>query len=222
VVSSAGLFIGANRNDFEDAVVFVDYSETWINDFMRHRGGLIPPDREEEMLVDLRATLFAHLADLATPQPWGWKEPRSILLLPFFHRHMPSLRFLHVVRDGRDMAFSKNQNQLRKHGLASGLTGSSARDSIRLWSRVNMEAADYGEARLGSRYLRVRFEDLCVRPVETASRVLAFFELEADPQLVSSGVRMQASIGRWRRADPQIVSGLQDAAGAALARFGYS
>ena len=31
---------------------------------------------------------------------------------------LPGLRFLHVVRDGRDMAFSDNQVQLRKHGDA--------------------------------------------------------------------------------------------------------
>ncbi len=85
-----------------------------------------------------------------------------------------------------------------------------------------MEAADYGEERLGARYLRIRFEDLCAQPVETASRVLAFFELEADPQLASCGVKMQASIGRWRSADRRVIFGLQEAAGAALVRFGYS
>lgn len=222
MVSSAGLFIGANRRISEDAVVFSDYSHAWIDTFVRYRGGPIPPDLEREMLVDLAATLFAHLACLSEPQPWGWKEPRSIFLLPFFHRHLPSLRFLHVVRDGRDMAFSWNQNQLRLHGPASGITGLSAIDSITLWSRVNMEAADYGEELLGSRYLRVRFEDLCSQPVETASRVLAFFELEADPQLASRGVSMQPSIGRWRREDRRVISGLQEAAGAALARFGYA
>jgi len=222
VVIRAGLFIGTNRRPSEDAVAFREYSHTWIDTFVRYRGGPIPPDLEREMLLNLAATLFAHLADIAEPQPWGWKEPRSIFLLPFFHRHIPSLRFLHVVRDGRDMAFSWNQNQLRLHGLASGITGLSALDSITLWSLVNMQVADYGEERLGSRYLRVRFEDLCAQPVETASRVLAFFELEADPQLASSGVRMQASIGRWRREDRRVVSGLQEAGGAALARFGYS
>ena len=222
VVGNAGLFIGTNRRISEDAVPFGDYSHAWIDTYLRYRGGPIPPDLEGKMLADLAATLFAHLADLAEPQPWGWKEPRSIFLLPFFHRHLPSLRFLHVVRDGRDMAFSRNQNQLRLHGLASGVTGSSAVDSITLWSRVNMQAADYGEERLGSRYLRVRFEDFCAQPVETASRVLAFFELEADPRSASSGVRMQPTIGRWRREDHRVVADLQEAAGAALTRFGYA
>ena len=70
------------------------------------------------MLADLGETLADHCAAVAGTAAWGWKEPRSIYLLPFFHRHLPGLRFLHVVRDGRDMAFSENQNQLRKHGEA--------------------------------------------------------------------------------------------------------
>ncbi len=51
---------------------------------------------------------------------------------------MPGFRFLHFMRDGRDMAFSENQQQLRKHGDAV-LTGEAARwkkpaRSIALWS----------------------------------------------------------------------------------------
>ena len=68
------------------------------------------------MLDDLGVLLVEHCATLEPGRPWGWKEPRSIYLLPFFHQQLPALRFLHVVRDGRDMALSANQNQLRKHG----------------------------------------------------------------------------------------------------------
>ena len=44
------------------------------------------------------------------------KNPRSMFLLPFFDSYFPALKFIHIVRDGRDMAYSKNQNQLHKHG----------------------------------------------------------------------------------------------------------
>ena len=66
---------------------------------------------ESAMVDDFRRVLEDHCAPIAAnPRPWGWKEPRSIYLLSFLHRHLPALRFLHVVRDGRDMALSKNQN----------------------------------------------------------------------------------------------------------------
>ena len=61
------------------------------------------------------------------------------------------------------MAFARNQNQLKLHGDAVlGPPVSSElgpRNSIALWSRINLMAAEYGETRLRHHYLRVRFED---------------------------------------------------------------
>ena len=70
-----------------------------------------------EAAAELRALVARQHAE-ADGRPWGWKEPRSVYLLPFLAAELPGLRFLHVVRDGRDMAFSENQVQLRKHGDA--------------------------------------------------------------------------------------------------------
>src|SRR5213075_744488 len=88
---------------------------------------------------------------------------RSIYLLPFLHAQFAQLKFIHVMRDGRDMALSQNQNQLRKHGRAvlswgERLFGSIPERSVLLWEKVNSQAADYGKARLRESYLRVRFE----------------------------------------------------------------
>ena len=116
---------------------------------------------------------------------------------------MPDVRFLHFLRDGRDMAFSDNQNQLNWHGRA--VLGDELRKrktpvrSIALWNRVNLAAADYGERRLGPRYLRVRFEDLCAEPVPTVGSILAFFGLEGDVEAAAAEVRPPATLGRWQR-----------------------
>ena len=74
------------------------------------------------------------------------------------------------------MALSTNQNQLRKHGdgsapIPSDLPPARVR-SIALWSWINLAAARYGRERLGERYLRIRFEDLCARPVAVAAEML--------------------------------------------------
>src|SRR5260370_20821937 len=82
---------------------------------------------------------------------WGWKEPRSIYFLPFLDQHWPGTKFIHVIRDGRDMAFSSNQNQLRKHGLfVLGSEVTDAPDPGRiavLWARTNTEAGSHCAAR---------------------------------------------------------------------------
>ena len=113
IVRRGGLFIGTNLNVSEDALDFGDYSDRWINVFLAHR----PVDRAStlraEMTHDLETTVERHLLPLdAISRPWGWKEPRSVFLLPFFASYFSGLKFLHVVRDGRDMAYSANQNQI--------------------------------------------------------------------------------------------------------------
>ena len=130
------------------------------------------------------------------------------------------------VRKQETMAFSENQNQLRKHG--SVVLGRDQQDldrplqSIAVWATVNTWAADYGEQTLGDRYLQVRFEDLCSDPGTTSRRVFDFFELEGDAEgMAEAAVRPPSTLGRWRDEKSDTVRGLHDVAGPALARFGY-
>jgi hypothetical protein len=224
VLRLAGLYTGSELNESEDAWKLGDYSDRRIDEYLSRRDDGLPPPVERAMVDDLRHVLQDHCAPIAAePRRWGWKEPRSIYLLPFLHRHLPALRFLHIVRDGRDMALSGNQNQLRKHGDAAPLPEglSPAARSIALWSWVNLEARRYGKERLGDRYLRVRFEDLCDRPAEIVSRVLEFLELEGDPASLAAEVTPPTSLGRWREETPALVAELEHVGGHALVELGY-
>jgi hypothetical protein len=221
VLRDAGLFTGTELNESEDAWKLGDYSDRWINGYLSETGD--EPAFERAMLDDLTELLIDHCAALAPGHGWGWKEPRSIFLLPFFHRHLPALRFLHLVRDGRDMALSTNQNQLRKHGTAAPIPPDlppPAR-SIALWSWINLRAARYGEERLGDRYLRIKFEDLCARPVEIAGDILRFFDVAGDPGLALDAVVEPNSLGRWQRESPATIAELEEHGGHALIELGY-
>ena len=226
IVREGGMFTGADLNAYEDALPFGAYSDRWINEFVQAGGQPAPPELLARMRGDLDALVSSHLGDLPpSARVWGWKEPRSIYLVPFYDAAMPSLRFLHFLRDGRDMAFSENQNQLVKHGDA--LLGDDLRKektpvrSIAVWSRVNSAAADYGETRLGERYLRVRFEDLCEQPAETVRRIYDFFGLDGDAEAAAAEVRPPDTLGRWQLRRKGIVDALHRAAEPALARFDY-
>ena len=65
---------------------------------------------------------------------WGFKAPVSMLLLPLFHRsdEIRGFKFLHVVRDGRDIAFSGNQSPVQKF---YNLTFPPENDGGERWSR---------------------------------------------------------------------------------------
>jgi hypothetical protein len=224
LVRAGGMFIGTNLNPYEDALDFGAYSDRWIN---RAETGAVDAGAVAEMRSELQEIVERHCADLpADAALWGWKEPRSIYLLSFYDAAMPGLRFVHFVRDGRDMAFSDNQNQLIKHGeavlSADVLAEHRPLKSIALWNLVNLRAADYGEQAMGDRYLRVRFEDLCSDPAGTARNVYRFFGLRGDPsELAAAEVSPPRTLGRWRSEKPATIDALQELAGPALTRFGY-
>ena len=46
---------------------------------------------------------------------WGFKAPVTMYLLPFWAEVFPGATFLHVVRDGRDMAFHWLQSPVRRY-----------------------------------------------------------------------------------------------------------
>jgi hypothetical protein len=125
------------------------------------------------------------------------------------------------------MAFSKNQNQLRKHGRAVLRWGerwfnSEPVRSVLLWARVNLRAAEFGEARLGENYLAVRFEDLCRSRVETTARIMRFLDADLDAEAVArEEISPPASIGRWQQQPAPLISRLERAAAVSLRKFGY-
>ena len=227
ILMQAGYFLGTHRNVSEDAMEFVEFYDQWINRYLlRHHA---PLSQEEDALMarDLFACVARHRREMLEPEaPWGWKEPRSLYLLPFFHAHFPEMTFIHVVRDGRDMAFSANQNQLRKHGPA--VLGSHLHDAPQpvrtaaLWARINLDAAAYGETRLGARYLRVQFEALCRAPRETVATIQRFLGRAVDPGSAPEVVIPPSSIGRWRETtDEGLLTAIHAQAGEALRRFDY-
>ena len=226
LLKDGGVFIGSNLNPYEDVLAFGLFSDRWIND-VESMDGQVSAATCDTMCEELRTIVGSEYRAFPNgAEQWGWKEPRSIYLLPFFDAAMPSLRFVHFVRDGRDMAFSENQNQLVKHGPAIlGADQATLRkpaQSIAVWSAINSRAADYGETSMGDRYLRIRFEDLCSDPAETARRAYRFLGLQGDPgDAARAEVAPPKTLGRWRDEKPATIRELEEIAGPALSRFGY-
>ena len=67
----------------------------------RHRAG-----------QQLRRAAELHRGDQGAP--WGWKHTTSALMLPLHTEVYPALRFVHLIRDGRDMALATPHGLMRK------------------------------------------------------------------------------------------------------------
>jgi hypothetical protein len=212
-----GLALGSHVNPAEDALAFVPVYDRYVNAYLQN-GTVDEPQFE----ADLLRAIHAHL-DPAGLRVWGWKNPRSIYLLPLLDRLVPGLRFVHVIRHGLDMALSSNQNQLMFHGDAA--IGAESRDlpaetrAALLWQRVNEAAADHGSAMPG-RYFLVRYEDVCAEPGRTLSPIGAALGLA----LPSGGWEEPVTpvAHRWPTLPPAAREAIKARIGCTLERFGYS
>jgi hypothetical protein len=228
IAKGAGFFRGTNLNESEDAMEFVEFYDRWVNRYLLRR--LVPFYTEENDLMeaDFRNCVSRHRREIVVEDAhWGWKNPRSIHVLPFIHKQFPDLKFIQVVRDGRDMAFSTNDVQLRRHGAAllepALLDAPLPIKTAALWAKINLEAASYAEAELAQRYLILKFEGLCQTPHEAVKEVFDFLGANhGNLAAVAEEVVMPSSIGRWQCSGKEILQDIYSYAGEALRKFGYS
>ncbi|MDQ3492950.1 MAG: sulfotransferase [Chloroflexota bacterium] len=157
------------------------------------------------------------------------KTPTNSLLLPFLDRAFRDAQFIHIVRDGRDVAAS----HLQKPWLLASSKGSTLREPggylhgpyapwwvedgretefettsdihrmIWAWRRY-VEAALRDGPTLGpDRYLEIRYEDLMADPRGHGERMLDFMQIDEPASraafMTALGRADAGSIGGWRR-----------------------
>ena len=198
----------------------------WIRPLVAHDLGGHPVDFAAAA-ADLGVAVAQHPA-MAHDRPWGFKRPLACLVIEFLNDCMPTMRFIHVVRDGRDMALSKNQTQA---ALVSDLFvqgGDFETPSVRSaasWSAANRWVRSQEERVLPDRFLVVRFEDLMSQPTETLQRAAEFAGLSADADQFDAAVQLlrqrKPSVGRWLDLAPAERDAVSVAAQPGLRMFGY-
>jgi ABC-type multidrug transport system fused ATPase/permease subunit len=101
---------------------------------------------------------------------------RDIRLL---HDLFPWARYIHIVRDGRDVAMSVLERATRlKEAIAATNVETVPIGASALWWKTMVETARRDGQRLGSSfYLEVRFEDLVDQPQTAVNQIASFLEL---------------------------------------------
>ncbi|QVL50507.1 MAG: sulfotransferase [Thiocapsa sp.] len=156
----------------------------------------------------------------ATPAPgggkWGWKEPNTQVIAERLMRSMTGLKYIHVVRNGLDMAYSQNQNQLRLWGpwvLGMDRIATDPRHALKYWCRVHEHLIGVFD-RFPGRCLWVDFDTLCMDPHPTLEGMFDFLDVNPSPRRIDELallIRPPHSIGRYRgfdssRLDPQDIA----------------
>lgn len=133
---------------------------------------------------------------------WGWKEPNTHFTIHRIALRIPNIRYVHVIRNGLDMAYSANQQQVKmwgEHMLGHPVDGS-PRHSLRYWALVHRRI-EANCMRLGQRFLLLNYDRLCTQPEELLPELVRFAGLAPTDDLIARLLPLITppdSIGRYR------------------------
>ncbi len=141
-------------------------------------------------------------------QKWAWKEPNTHVLIDRLGEHLPGLRYIHVIRDGLDMAFSPNKQQLHYWADTFFQMTDFDRDqpsaALHYWRLVNERIVRLREGG-ALPILEVGFECLCERTTEQILGIAKFcnypISREQARDIGARTIRTPPTVGRHRKMD---------------------
>lgn len=139
------------------------------------------PQHSSSWLQERIESLQAAAARPHRDQRWGWKEPNTHIVIERLWQHLPQLRYVHVVRNGIDMAYSSNQNQLRlwgPHVLGEDGPATPGR-SLAYWRKVHQRMqrllADNSQ-----RMYWLDYDALCQEPFVEVTKLCRFLDCSSE------------------------------------------
>jgi len=146
---------------------------------------------------------------------WINKVPLYVLMLPILSRAFPEMRFLHSVRDPRDVIPSL----LNSHRGLSGIDQAAGH-----WLECARAGAEFATRCPGACF-EVRYEDLIAEPLSVLARAFAWLGVEDRSAEVCASYGGAFDRGRaenWRaRGDRGEIERIEKIALPMMARFGY-
>jgi hypothetical protein len=175
-----------------------------------------------------------HDAEIRTTGAFGWKMGIMIFTLPVLLDAFPTAKVIHLIRDGRDVMLSRLEARFGGNNLADSVNklvvfGDATVDNFeglpltpdtvtRYRNELEMlhwvTAVRYGliGRNYPQRYLEVKYEELCQRPVMVFKQIFDFLELPFLPITQEWLVQAvhQVRIGKWQQLSPtELVKPLQ-------------
>jgi hypothetical protein len=140
-------------------------------DEVRAAFGAAPP---ADVASAIRAVYAAYAAHHGKPR-YADKTPSYIMSINALAHAFPEARFVHLIRDGRDVALSYLDGNFEIRTLGQAAI---------YWDRF-VRAGRAAGARLGpTRYLEILYEDLVAQPVPTLTEVCEFVGLPFDDRML--------------------------------------
>lgn len=168
------------------------------------RLGLDPAELHELLAVppvgnysDAVRRIFATYASRRDKARYGDKMPGYVLHVALLARLFPEARFIHIIRDGRDVALSLTDLWFARQGVG---------EAALFWRRRVRAGRTAGRRLDPSRYREVRYEDLIADPQSVVADLCAFADLAFEPGMLEFFERGDEVVARTGK--PQLHQGL--------------
>ncbi|HJT81603.1 MAG TPA: sulfotransferase [Chthoniobacterales bacterium] len=242
LIGNAGVFMGAHQNESNDSWDILKLVEYLVSRYYPDYSPLWNPNQQvDKTLADLIREVFAsHTEGLSRGAVWGWKLCETAYILPVLDFLFPDARYIHLIRDGRDVAFTDHRAPNRPFWKKIYFNT----DGIMAWRGLKFHNRDYAErshiynamhwansvavgraygAMLRERYLEVRYEDLCESFDTAATRILEFIGASNIPATIEKMRRSvyTKSVHKYLRQPKEKVNDVVEIVKPLLLSLGY-
>ena len=218
--------------------------ETWLRSKGFRRTGLDAAQLSTRIMDECRnggdfiRVVMDSVAESQHLQRWAVYDPDNVLHVERIKRDLPNALFVHIIRDGRDIALS-----LKKMGGFTPLPWDRSQTNSLVatalyWEWMIDQGRDHGR-RFPADYIEIRYEDLITSPHETLAKLGAFIDHDLDYDRIqraglgrlsetNSSFREEAAkekinpLGRWKeRLAHEDVAAIEATVGECLEENGY-
>ena len=116
--------------------------------------------------------IFSQFAEQQNMVRWGDKTPAYSHDLPVLDKLFPNAKYIHIIRDGRDVALS----QFNIHfGPKNAFT------AAKEWKKIVSKVNAFSEQVEDNRFIEFRYEDILTDPIPFFSQLIPFLSID-DPE----------------------------------------
>jgi len=215
--------------------------QTWLHSKLFRATGLDAQLVRQRVLdeccngADFLRIIMGEICRAQGMKRWAENSPEGMLYLPTIKRLIPDALFVHIIRDGRDVATSLGKLRYirsfpweERHGLLGcGI----------YWEWIISQGREFGRS-VPADYMEIHFEDLIARPQPTLDRVASFIDQPLDYELIqrvaygsltkpNTSFRQESKadfnpVGRWKKSfTPEQLLRFERLVGKTLRDAGY-
>jgi LPS sulfotransferase NodH len=217
--------------------------ETWMQSKGFARAGVEAGPLSSKLLAECRnggdfmRIVMDEIARSQGVQRWAVYDPDSVLHVARIKRDLPDALFVHIIRDGRDIALSLMKMGEFRPFLPWSRRSRGLLETALYWDWMVHQGRQYGH-QIPRDYIEIHYEELVTQPHSALARLGDFLDHDLDYDRIqrtslgrlcesnssfrSDGSEAQSPVNRWKeKLSHQQVVAIEALIGASLQEFGY-